>query len=91
MGKTPETDSRDLIAVLRLDKPVSVAGDPKSVSNTESFSDIERIQLVTLRGTKFSPYEGKPVSIVGTLYAGFSGHHYTDVLVIVRRIEVRPR
>ena len=90
-GENPETDSRDLIAVLQLDKTVSVAGDPKSSSNTESFDNVERIQLVTLDGRPFSPYAGKPVEVVGTLFARLTGHHYTDVLVIVKRIEVRPR
>src|SRR5262249_1125480 len=89
-GENPETDSRGLIAVLQLDKPVSVLGDPKSDTNTESFDNVERIQLVTLNGRRFAPYQGKPVEVLGTLFAHYTGHHYTKVLVIVRRIEVRP-
>jgi hypothetical protein len=87
MERTP----RRQIAVLRLDRSVSVEGDPNSDLNHGSYSDVERIQLVTLNRQPFSPYAGKRVEVVGTLFEKITGHHYTDVLIIVRQIEVRPR
>ena len=90
-GEDPQSDAREVIAVLILDMPVSVEGDPPNVGfNQTSYANVHRIQLV--RGhtdPPFSPYAGKHVAVSGTLYEGFTGHHHTDVLISVQSITVR--
>jgi len=82
-GEDPKADSRELVAVLVLDEPVSVQGDPPNAGfNPTSYPDVRRVQLVrACTHPRFSPYAGKHVVVSGTLYEGFTGHHYTDVLV----------
>ncbi len=86
-GENPATDEQVKIAVLELDRPVSVVGDPKSDFNQESVDNIQRMQLVDLKGGRFSPYAGKHVRVSGTLFHAITGHHYTDVLLTVRTIQ----
>jgi|SRR5882672_4463542 len=86
-GENPATDMQVKIAVLELDRPVSVVGDPKDEFNQESVDNIQRMQLVDLKGGRFSPYAGKHVRVSGTLFHAITGHHYTDVLLTVRTIQ----
>jgi len=90
-GEDPKTDLVELIAVLVLDEPISVEGDPQGDGlNQTSYSDVRRLQLVrAYTDPPFSPYAGKHVAVSGTLYEGFTGHHHTDVLIRVRSIAVR--
>jgi hypothetical protein len=88
-GENPESDSRDLIALLELDAPVSVARNVDDELNGDSFEDIREIQLVFLDRSEFCRYSGMHVIVRGNLFEGITAHHYTHVLVIVRRIEIR--
>jgi Domain of unknown function (DUF4431) len=88
-GEDPKTDSRELYAILVLDAPVSVEGVPGDLID-KTYPDVRRVQLV--RGADdrpFSPYQGMHVVVSGTLYGRHTGHHHTDVLLIVQSIAAR--
>lgn len=83
-GENPETDSRETQALLKLDQPACVA-----MGQDDGTVQQERQSLVTLvpgSKIKLSPYRGKQVTVRGSLFQAFTGHHHTDVLIDVKHI-----
>lgn len=72
--------------LLELDAPVRVAGD--------QFGDEsdEKVMQIVVKGDNFKQlvldFGGKKACITGELYRGFNIHHLTDVLIILRKIEL---
>ena len=88
-GEDPKTDSRELYAILVLDAPVSVEGVPADLID-KTYPDVRWVQLVRgIADPPFSPYQSMHVIVSGTLYGRHTGHHHTDVLLIVQSIAVR--
>lgn len=80
-GENPETDRIEKIYVLILVSPISVVTND-DVFNAASFDNVSRIQLAS-RNVKLPPLTGKTVHLTGGLFTGYTGHHYTDVLMMV--------
>jgi hypothetical protein len=89
-GENPETDEKVKYCVLKLDTPINVRADSKSNLNTDDFRNECLLQIVV-------PYDdvkkiraklNKKVIITGTLYQRHTGHHYTNVLITVQKIEL---
>lgn len=74
--------------ILFLDKPVSVL--PKKESK-EYFEDplqkVQKIQLVIHSDLKLKVIKNHHVRITGTFFSAHTGHHHTEVLMEVNRIE----
>jgi hypothetical protein len=89
-GENPKTDQKVRYYVLELDKPINVKADPKSDVNTNSFLNECLLQLVILSDNieVLRDKLNKKVMVKGTLYQGFTGHHYTNVLIKVNKIEL---
>jgi hypothetical protein len=85
-GEDPKNDEKVTIAVLRLDAPIDVIGDPASDINTETVRSIRRVQLVSDIGFIRSGLVGRHVTIEGRLYTKHTAHHYTKVLCSVDRV-----
>jgi hypothetical protein len=88
-GEDPQNDSSGLVPILVLDVAVTVEGTPGDLIN-QTYRDVRRVQLVRGVGdAPFSPYQGAHVTVSGTLYGRHTGHHHTDVLIVVRTVAVR--
>jgi hypothetical protein len=87
-GENPETDSKVKVPVLQLSQPINVRRDPNSNMNTRSFVDVKEVQLVFLteKNISYRHLVGKVVTAKGTLFQGHTGHHYTEVLLVVNAI-----
>jgi hypothetical protein len=87
-GEDPDNDEQVYPFILQLDKPIEVFTNENDVMNS-NISDVLEIQLV-LKGepyiNKAKQYKNKYIKIQGTLFAAFTGHHYTDVLMVVDKI-----
>ena len=86
-GEAPKTDSRELLPILLLSKPVNVRGNPDPNAGPPESVTVENIRRMELVLT--IPHKnmiGKNVIVEGTLFHGFSGHHHTDVLMTVQSI-----
>ena len=71
---------------LELDPAVCVTGTPGADDpNAESVSDVRSIQLVVANDVYMTRQGliGKRVIATGTLFHGISGHHHSDVLLMV--------
>lgn len=89
-GETPAEDEKTYICVLKLDVPVDVLGDSASDTNTETVTNVEEIQLSTSEESVFRDCRaGKNAVVQGTLFHSITGHHYTDVLMTLNKIETK--
>lgn len=87
-GENPETDEKVEVPILVLSRPINVRGDPKGSLNSESFQGVKEVQLVFLsdKNITYSHLDGKGVVASGRLFQKTTGHHYTDILMIVDSI-----
>lgn len=88
-GETPDIDKKESVPILVLKEPVSVRGNPRSVTDQETERNITEIHLVF--GSRYSSaaLSGREVAVIGTLFHAVTGHHATKVLMNVH--EIRPR
>lgn len=90
-GENPDTDAKETLPVLILEKPLNVRGnpDPKAGFDRKSAEDVREIQLVLTMPHK--EFIGKALLVRGTLFHAFTGHHHTEVLMDVRSIKLDPK
>ena len=90
-GENPDTDAREELPILILNKSINVCGnpDPKAGFDRKSVEDLREMQLVLKMPHK--EFIGKTVLVKGTLFHAFTGHHHTEVLMEVRSIKLDPK
>jgi len=96
-GGSPRTDSQVTAPVLILENPIdvegsrAVIGDPMPLNGT-SYRGVTRLQLVTAGPSKaLAQFDGKHVSISGSLFQKISAQNYTDVLLTVTELRLVDR
>lgn len=87
-GADPAHDQRVSYYVLKLAAPINVKGDPFDEMNSETVKNVRVIQIVYDKLDRISKLKNKKVGIKGTLFKGFTGHHYTDILITVKEISL---
>jgi len=88
-GENPETDEKEVQALLKLDHPLCTV---ESVEREEQAERNQRqVTLVPLGGFSLKPYAGKHVSVKGSLFHADNGHHRTPVLIAIRQQPVLDR
>jgi len=88
-GENPETDSKEVQALLKLDHPLCAV---ESVEREEQAERNQRqVTLVPLGGFSLKPYAGKHVFVKGSLFHADNGHHRTPVLIAIRQQPVQDR
>lgn len=85
-GESPETDRKEEVPILKLDAPISVKGNIET-PNVDSFSGVQRMQLVGKSSLGLQTFAGKRARATGTLFEKQNGEHYTDVLMLVQTIQ----
>ncbi len=70
---------------LTLAQPICTQEDP--AREQAGFAVVKEVQLVLDQALydQLRPHLGQQVSVSGQLFAGFTGHHHTDVLLTVDR------
>lgn len=88
VGIDSDNDEQVYPFILQLDSQIEVLAKDNGSMNS-NISDVSEIQLV-LRGEPYvnmaKQYKDKHIKIQGTLFSAFTGHHYTDVLMVVDKI-----
>lgn len=84
-GENPETDSKERSWILSLTTPINVR------ANTEAdpilFPSVENVrELQLVLPEPHRELIGKNIIVKGTLFHANTGHHHTDVLVVVQSI-----
>ena len=91
-GEQPKTDQRVRVPVLVLADRVSMLPSKEEGHDAQPVYSVREIQLAFAdSGTNYKNLIGKNVVVSGTLFHAHTGHHYTDVVLTVRSIELRPR
>lgn len=84
-GENPETDAKEDVQILSLNKPINVRDYNPDMGNETSIESVNELQLVlSLPHKKFVD---KTITVSGTLFYAHTGHHHTDVLMDVRSVD----
>ncbi len=85
-GENPRTDSKETQSILLLDDAFDVIGDKDPFNETER--GVNRVTLVFSNPIphRVSYYLKRRVTVEGTLFHGFNGHHRTKILITVSSI-----
>ena len=86
-GRTPDEDERLTAIVLALDTPITIAADPASDINTETFSGVRRIQLMRNDRNMDAALAGRRVRVTGRFFTPTTGQWAAPVAMRVERIE----
>ncbi len=90
-GEDPKRDSKERHLYLKLDKVVCVSAQAGDNYN-DAESGVTTMQMVYFTHLKFrKEWIGKHVSVTGTLFHGFSGHHWTAVLIDAAETHILPQ
>lgn len=90
-GENPDTDSVETAVILIILEPITVEGNPTDPLNSETFTNISRIQLVVpWEKVEEKNLSGKKVAVQGYLFSRHTGYHRTDVLMFVKDIKILP-
>ena len=89
-GENPKTEQKVKVPVLML--PYNVGMFPTADGdNTNPVYSIRQIQLAFVDNTmSYKNLIGKNVVVTGTLFKAHTGHHYTEVVLTVGSIQLRP-
>jgi Domain of unknown function (DUF4431) len=88
-GEDPKHDAREDYLALTLDAPVCMKASSEPHTDDVSETEIKAMQLVFRNGEAFKQTEQwieKRISVTGSLFHGFTGHHHTTVLLKVKEI-----
>jgi len=89
-GENRKTDEKVRIPVLVLRTPISVLPNDGDDYNSQPVYDAKQIQLAFIaKEISYKDLIGKDVVVTGTLFHAHTGHHYTDVVLSVRSIELK--
>jgi hypothetical protein len=88
-GEDPKHDAREDYLALTLDTPVCMKASSEPHTEDVAETEIKAMQLVFRNGGVFQQAKrwiGMRISVAGSLYHGYTGHHHTTVLLKVREI-----
>jgi len=87
-GEDPESDAKYNIPTLFLRYPIQVKGDDTDPRNKPALSNVSFVQLIFLDkpSTEYWRYANRDIIVTGTLFHAQTGHHYTEVLLIVKTV-----
>jgi len=81
-GEDPRHDAKERYWRLRLDAPICVSGTASDDPETGgSESGVQQLQIVFMGSYPSRTWIGHHVSMSGTLFHAFTGHHHTQVLI----------
>ena len=93
-GEDPKHDAREDYLALTLDAPVCMRANSELHTEDVAETEIKAIQLVFRNGEAFRQAKrwiGMRISVAGSLYHGYTGHHHTTVLLKLREAGFAPR
>jgi hypothetical protein len=91
-GEDTTHDQKIHVPILVLSRPINVRGDSSNALNADSFTNLTQVQL-TFPASAGSPARlfKQHVIVTGTLAEAESGHHFTEVWMSVKSIQLAPR
>ena len=82
-------DEPEHVLILFLDQPISVLPKEGSKEDLQDpYRNVRKLHLVVHSDDKIKVVKGKRVRVTGTFFSAVTGHHRTEVLMEVGRLEV---
>lgn len=86
-GENPEKDKKINYYVLTLDNPINVKGNSTDEINQNTYTNVNKIQLVYHDSINILKDHINQKVIIGTLFEAITGAHYTDILIEVKDLK----
>jgi hypothetical protein len=87
-GDSPETDSKEYSYILYPDHTINVIQkSDKEQDFNFTTNDIVKFQLVPISDISLHSLVNKKIKVTGTFFGQHTGHHHTDVLLSVTKVE----
>jgi hypothetical protein len=86
-GENPEADAKETYFGLTFISPICVRGRPGDPVNSQTEWHVGVVQLVVPDALRPRIASGEGVRLTGVLFHGFTGHHHSDVLMDVTKVE----
>ena len=80
------TNKKENVWVVNLPKGINILA-PKTADGPESKYNVSKIQLIPAEGVKLDGFKGKSTNLKGTFFEPHTGHHFTQVMMVVKTIE----
>ena len=88
-GENPKTDSKEQQLILLLGSPVNVRGQVgDDVTVNASVRNARRVTLVPNENYPSKKFVGRRVIVKGTLFHAHTGHHHTEILIMVQSMRL---
>lgn len=86
-GEDTITDKKEQEYVLNLEKPINIIAPTEDISGgfNEAKTGIKKLQLIP--NEKLGQYVNKKIKVSGKLFGTQTGHHHTEVLLSVIKME----
>jgi hypothetical protein len=88
-GEDPKHDAKEGFIRLDLARPICVAGDSQDFDRPER--GIRHLEMVYYPYRFLKIWMNGRVSVTGTLFHAFTGHHHTTVLITVTETHLLPQ
>lgn len=85
-GQDPDQDEKEYCAILVLNEPIKVVASGES-SFEQTYENVKELQLANEKKIPLKYYLNQKVRASGSLMAAHTGHHHTDVLLVLEKIE----
>jgi hypothetical protein len=86
-GETPATDTKENPFILYLDNPINVLQTSDSSDFDFTTNGVTKFQLVPKDPNSLKSLINKKVKVTGIFFGKHTGHHYTDVLMDLEKVE----
>jgi len=86
-GDSPKTDSKEYSYIIHLDTAINVIQTSDSTDFNVTTIGVTKVQLVLLDNLSLYPYLNKRIKVSGQFFGMQTGHHHTDVLMTVSKVE----
>lgn len=86
-GENPDTDARENYLGLTFISPICVKAQPGDPPDSRTEWHVGVVQLVLPEALRPRIAIGEDMRLTGTLFHAFTGHHHSDVLMEVTRVE----
>ncbi len=90
-GESPKTDSKETAYIFYPDHIINVINKKSEKADGEGVDvtrkGVIKFQLAPMNGISLHSLIGKRIKVIGTFYGKHTGHHHTDVLLAVTKVE----
>ena len=86
-GENPEVDMKENIYILQLNEAITVEAEEGDKFN-QTRSGVKEIQILNNTNSELTGFLNKKVKVKGMLFSAHTGHHFREIIIDLRAIEI---